>query len=278
MVNAEALTPVASAPVAVLNSQVNKSSEEPVRQAAASVVAEVERKPVSEPVRKQAAAVENESVAAADEDPGLEQEISKTHREPTSEEKSQDAYLKALSMYNRGRIQESRVLLKDALKYDAYNLDANKLLASLYLREGKADVAIALIKKGLANYSGNQELLRLYLQAQVQREDYAGAIALMEQHLRLNTPEDIAYLAGLYQKNDGHLSAVKLYSQALQLKPARSVWWMGQGISFEALSKQDEALKSYQQSIVSGQLSTQLAGYVKTRINAIEKSQQKTTS
>lgn len=250
------------------------------------VAAAEEPKPerrTTKPVQKRsaqnkAAVVEVMAVAAEEENIEVDQEISKTAREPTREEKSQEAYLNALSMYNRGRVQESRALLKDALNYDAYNLDARKLLSSLYLGEGKAGIAISIIEKGLARYSANQELLRLYLQAQVQLENYSRAIAIMEQRLRLSTPEDIAYLAGLYQKNEGHLSAVKLYSQALQLKPAKSVWWMGQGISFEALSQQKEALISYQQSIVSGQLSSQLAGYVKNRINVIEQLQIKSTS
>lgn len=245
------------------------------------VVAQVKPIPgkvVTRSAQKKAVVVEAVVVEAEEENIEAEQEISKTAREPSREEKSQDAYLNALSMYNRGRVQESRALLKDALNYDAYNLDARKLLASVYLQESKAGIAVAVIEKGLSRYSANQELLRLYLQAQVQLGNYSKAIAVMEQRLRLATPEDIAYLAGLYQKNEGHLSAVKLYSQALQLKPAKSVWWMGQGISFEALSKRDEALRSYQQSIVSGQLSSQLAGYVKNRINIIEQLQLKSTS
>ena len=249
---------------------------EPAPEVTAKPDETVTKKPLQKPVSQKVAEAVSEDVA--EEDIGTEQEISKTQREPSREEKSKEAYLNALSMYNRGRVQQSRVLLKDALNYDAHNLDAIKLLASIYLRESRADIAVTLIEKGLANYSGNQDLLRLYLHAQVQLENYAGAISIMEQHLRMTTPEDIAYLAGLYQKNSGHLSAVRLYSQALQLKPSKSVWWMGQGISLEALKQNDEALKSYQQSVVSGQLSTQLSGYVNNRIRAIEQMQNRSAS
>jgi hypothetical protein len=47
---------------------------------------------------------------------------------------------------------------------------------------------------------------------------------------------------------------------------------MGQGISFEALGMNEEAMKSYRQSIESGRLNTQLTEYVLGRIASIEKS------
>ncbi len=92
----------------------------------------------------------------------------------------------------------------------------------------------------------------------------------MEQRLRLTSPEDIAYLAGLYQKQNDHVNAVKLYTRALQLKPSTSLWWMGQGISLEGIEKHEEALQSYQQSISTGQLSGKLAQYAASRIKTIK--------
>ena len=258
--------------------QVEVKQAEPVREVVAVEKNALVTKPVQKPVIQSAPAVETLSATEAEEEGDTGREISKTMREPSGEEKSQQAYLEALSMYNRSRLQESRDLLKDALQYNADNLDARKLLASMYLTDNRVATALTVIEKGLTSYPENQELLRLLLQAQVKQENYAEAIVIMEQRLRMTTPEHVAYLAGLYQKNNGHLSAVKLYAQALQLKPTKSVWWMGQGISFEAMNKQEEALKSYQQSIVSGQLSSQLAGYVKNRINTIEQMQTKSAS
>ncbi len=233
----------------------------------------VTTKVVQSPSHQQVTKAESTSVVAVEEEIEAEQEISKTQREPTSKENSQQAYFDAQSLYNRGKTQQSRALLRDALNYDEYNLDARKLLASIYLREERADIAVEVIEKGLLEKSDDQNLLRLYLQAQVQLGNYAEAIAIMERRLSVRTPEDVAYLAGLYQKNNDHLGAVKLYAHALQLKPTQSIWWMGQGISFEALGKREEALKSYQQSIISGQLSSQLTGYVVSRIDVIEQMQ-----
>ena len=80
----------------------------------------------------------------------------------------------------------------------------------------------------------------------------------------------MAYLAGLYQKNKQHMHAVKYFSQALRLIPANSIWWMGQGISLEAVGQIQQALDSYQQAISTERLTTQLSEFVLQRINSIQ--------
>jgi MSHA biogenesis protein MshN len=203
---------------------------------------------------------------------GNEQSVSKTRREPSDSAKSENAYASAMDLYSQGRTEESRVQLKQALGLDPSNNKASLLLAAIYLGDNRPELAKTVLEKGLKIQSTDQGLLRMYLQVQVQMKYYAQAISIMERRIRANSPEDIAYLAGLYQKNNDHLGAVRLYAQALNLMPSNSVWWMGQGISFEALGMNEEAIKSYRQSIESGRLNTQLAEYVLGRIASIEKS------
>jgi MSHA biogenesis protein MshN len=198
-------------------------------------------------------------------------DISKTEREPSSAEKSVNMYAHAMDMFSQGRTDESRLQLKQALVLDPSNSKASQLLAAIYLGDNRPELAVNVIDEGLKLRPADQDMLRLYLQIQVQMKNYAQAINIMERRMRLNTPEDIAYLAGLHQKNKDYLGAARLYAQALKLKPSNSVWWMGQGISFEALGMNEEAMKSYQQSIESGRLNTQLAEYVLGRIASIEK-------
>lgn len=203
---------------------------------------------------------------------GNEDAISKTQREPSDSAKSANAYAVAMSLFSEGRTDESRLQLKQALGHDPSNSKASQLLAAIYLGDDRPELAADTLDKCLKLRPIDQDLLRLYLQVQVQMKNYAQAITIMQRRIRVNSPDDIAYLAGLYQKIDDHLGAAKLYAQALKMKPSNSVWWMGQGISFEALGKSEEAMKSYQQSISSGRLNTQLAEYVLGRIASIEKS------
>ena len=198
--------------------------------------------------------------------------ISKTKREPGKIEKSENAYRHAMDLFSQGRTDEARLQLKLALGLDPANSKASQLLAAIYLGDNRAELAVDVLDKGLKLRPADQDLLRLYLQVQVQMKNYAQAIDIMERRMRLNKPEEVAYLAGLHQKNNDHLGAARLYAQALKLVPSNSVWWMGQGISFEALGMNEEAMKSYRQSIESGRLNTQLAEYVLGRIASIEKS------
>ena len=198
------------------------------------------------------------------------QVVNKKQRAATKQEKSQQAYAAARSLYNEGSKQKSKALLKEALGYSTHNREAYRLLTVIYLEDGRADLASEIIEQGLLVHVNDQKLLQLYLQTLVQNNKYEEAIVVMEQRLRLTTPEDLGYLAGLYQKNDDHLNAVTLYSRALQLKPSNSIWWMGQGISFEIMKKYDEALQSYQKSISTGQLSSKLAQYIINKINSIK--------
>ncbi|MDT8281172.1 MAG: tetratricopeptide repeat protein, partial [Gammaproteobacteria bacterium] len=196
--------------------------------------------------------------------------VSKKQREYTSQEKSQHAYAAALSLYNKGSKQQAKASLKEALSYSTTIRDAYNLLAVIYIEDGRIDLASEILESGLSKHINDQALLRLYLQSLVQEARYKEAITVMEKRLRLTSPEDLGYLAGLYQKQNNHFNAVKFYSRALQLKPSTSLWWMGQGISLEVLEQHEEALQSYQQSISTGQLTDKLAFYVMSRIKSIK--------
>ena len=221
-------------------------------------------------VKKQAMG-EAESFAQAGDATESLAVVSKKQREYTAQEKSSQAYTKASSLYKRGSKQQARTLLKEAIAYSSSNINAYSLLAVIYLEDGRADLASEVIEDGLLKHTDDQALLRLYLQSLVQETRYKEAITVMEKRLRLTAPEDLGYLAGLYQKQNDHLSAVKFYARALQLKPSTSLWWMGQGISLEIMEKYEEALQSYQQSISTGQLSGKLAQYAISRMNTIKR-------
>jgi len=227
---------------------------------------------------KPAAAINNPVVkTAAGSNPTISEQatdanhvVNKKQREASDEEKSQLAYMTARTLYDRGRTQRSKAHLQEALNFDSSNAEAYKLLSVIYLEDGRSGLATEVIEQGLTIHANDQELLRLYLQALVQNRKYSEAAAVMSKRLHLSTPEDLSYLAGLYQKTNDHLNAVKLYSQALQLNPSRSIWWMAQGISLEHMKKYADALQSYQQSIDTGQLSGKLSRYTKNRIDSLK--------
>jgi MSHA biogenesis protein MshN len=212
----------------------------------------------------------NNSQAQDNSEINLKASLSRTAVVLTDQERSDQAYAAALNQYNQGQHLTAKDLLKDALVYYPKNKQARQLLAAIHIFEQRPDIAANIIEQGLTANEKDMDLLRFYLQALVQMENYPKAISVMETHFQLTAPDDMAYLAGLYQKNKQHIHAVKFFSQALRLIPANSVWWMGQGISLEALGQTQQALDSYQQAITTGRLSTQLGEFVLLRISSVQ--------
>lgn len=221
-------------------------------------------------VKKSVTAEADGSVQAGEDTAEALAVVSKKQREYTPQEKSTQAYREAASLYKQGSKQQAKASLKEAIAYSGNNINAYSLLAVIYLEDGRGELATETIEAGLIKHQDDQALLRLYLQSLVQETRYKEAVAVMEKRLQLTSPEDLGYLAGLYQKLNDHLSAVKYYARALQLRPSTSLWWMGQGISLEVMEKYEEALQSYQLSINTGQLSGKLAQYAISRINTIK--------
>lgn len=250
--------PVASASVVAVNEQAEMQN----------VKAQEPREVItSKPVKKSPQVVVSKADVTTNDEGVV---VSKRVREPSAEEKSQEAYITAIKAYSNGNTSETMRRLKDALNYDASNIKAHRLLASIYLNDGRPEIASDTVLRGLNYLPDDRDLLRLYLQAEVEQENYSEAIRIMEKRLLVTSPTDIAYLAGLHQKKNNHTNAVKLYSQALKLVPTESVWWMGQAISFEALNEYTAALEAYQHSVASGKLSSQLSRYVISRIDYVE--------
>lgn len=182
----------------------------------------------------------------------------------------QSKYQLALERYNHSDTQHAKILLWEILKASPDNLEALKLLSLIYLQHGQFDLAKKTVSKALLQNPSNQDLLRIYLKVCIKSQDYIGAIQLMNNAGMVSSPEDEAYLAGLYQKIDDHKNAIGLYTSALKSKPGNSIWWMGKGISLEALMMNAEALEAYHIAKTLGGLTMPLKDYINQRIYALE--------
>lgn len=182
----------------------------------------------------------------------------------------QSKYQLALEHFNHSDTQNAKILLWEILKASPDNLEALKLLSLIYLQHGQFNLAKETVSKALLKNPSNQGLLRIYLKVCIKSEDYIGAIQIMNNAGMVSSPEDEAYLAGLYQKIDDHKNAIGLYTSALTSKPGNSIWWMGKGISLEALMMNIEALEAYHIAKTLGGLTMPLKDYVNQRIHALE--------
>lgn len=99
----------------------------------------------------------------------------------------------------------------------------------------------------------------------------ASAVALLEkQKPKKNIAETYnKLLAGLYQKEKSHSKAVALYTSLIEINPSNITYWLGMGISRDALGEHQPALNAYHVVLAHKNLDTNVRNFVKTRIQAL---------
>lgn len=80
-----------------------------------------------------------------------------------------------------------------------------------------------------------------------------------------------AFLAALLQRDDQHRAAAEHYAIALRSAPDNGVWWMGLGISYQALQMPTQAQQAYRSAQASRTLSPELAAFVDARLGQLQR-------
>lgn len=80
-----------------------------------------------------------------------------------------------------------------------------------------------------------------------------------------------AFLAALLQRDDQHRAAAEHYATALRSAPDNGVWWMGLGISYQALQMATQAQQAYRNAQASRTLSPELAAFVEARLGQLQR-------
>ncbi len=80
-----------------------------------------------------------------------------------------------------------------------------------------------------------------------------------------------AFLAALLQRDDQHRPAVEHYATALRSAPDNGVWWMGLGISYQALQMMAQAQQAYRSAQSSRTLGPELTAFVEARLGQLQR-------
>jgi MSHA biogenesis protein MshN len=80
-----------------------------------------------------------------------------------------------------------------------------------------------------------------------------------------------AFLAALLQRDDQHRPAAEHYATALRSAPDNGVWWMGLGISYQALQMATQAQQAYRSAQASRSLNPELAAFVEARLGQLQR-------
>jgi MSHA biogenesis protein MshN len=106
----------------------------------------------------------------------------------------------------------------------------------------------------------------------VESNDIPAALIVLRRHAAPadRNPDFHAFAAALYQRLDRHQEAIEQYQTALGLAPSAGVWWLGLGISFQAVGRPKDALESFTRAKSAGNLAPDLLAFVDQRLRQLQ--------
>jgi MSHA biogenesis protein MshN len=190
----------------------------------------------------------------------------------TAHDRAAAEFRRAVNLVNQGRMAEGLDGLRNALKVDPGYEAVRQTLVALLLEGKRLDEAAAVLRDGLALEPSNTGFAILLARTLVERNDVNGALALLQKHAPAaqTSPEFHAFAAALYQRLERHGDAVSEYQAALKLAPNAGVWWIGLGISQQALNRPKEAADAFQRAKSSGNLAPELVVFTDRRLNLLK--------
>ena len=188
------------------------------------------------------------------------------------EQKAEIAYQAAYDQIQLHNTRRAEQQLRQALAMDPRHARARELLAGLLIKQGRWVETAELMQQGVQVLPANLVFLKLYARTLMQMNRDHQAIELLRSHAPTvaQDPDYFALLAALYQRQQNHLAAANTYSQILKLRPDSGIWWVGLGISLEALGKKQQAQQAYARARKTGSLRGDLARYTDNRLLALD--------
>jgi MSHA biogenesis protein MshN len=181
-------------------------------------------------------------------------------------------YRRGVGLINQGRVSEGTEDLRGALSMDARHDAARQTLIAMLLDQKRQDEAAVYLQQGLALNPANTAFAMLLARIMVERQDVQGALSLLQKHAAAasNNAEYRAFEAALLQRQSRHKEAAEEYAAALRISPQAGMWWVGLGISQEALEQRAEALESFQRARQTRSLNADVLAYVDQRVKQLQ--------
>jgi MSHA biogenesis protein MshN len=190
----------------------------------------------------------------------------------TPREGAEAEFRRAMALVNQGRMAEGVEGLRTALSLDPAYDTARQTLVALLLESKRTDEAASLLQQALALNPANTGNAMLLARIQVENGDPQRALALLQKYEAAgqSNAEYHAFVAALYQRLGRHAEAVDQYQGALRLTAGVGAWWVGLGISQEALEHRRDAVDAFSRAKATGNLNGDLLVYVDRRLKQLQ--------
>jgi len=190
----------------------------------------------------------------------------------SSRNRAESEFRRAVNLVNQGRIAEGMDGFRRALEIDPGHEAARQTLVALLLETKRVDEAAVSLQEGLALDIGNTGFAMLLARIMVESNDIPRALIVLQRHAAPpdRNPDYHAFAAALYQRLDRHKEAIEQYQTALGLAPSAGVWWLGLGISFQAVERRKDALEAFTRAKSVGNLAPDLLAFVEQRLRQLQ--------
>lgn len=252
-----AVAPVPATPKSGNESVAKTKSAEPVEPMAAA--------PVVKPKAARPPKVE------AEDAPPAGAGIEKRERPLSAAERAEAQFRIGAQAMQQGRMRDAEASFLAALAEDAGHVPSRQALLGIYLEAQRRDEAEVLMRDGLKASPRPPAWAMVLARLEAERGDLIGGINTMQNHLDVGRQNGdyVALFAALLQKQGRHADAVEQYQNAINLGNAKSVWFMGQGISLRETGRRDEARAAFQRALDGGGLTADLKLFLERQIAAL---------
>lgn len=219
--------------------------------------------PAHEPQKKTPA----RTAATADSKESADASIK--HMSP--QQQADGEFNQAAELIRQGRGDAARPHLESALQFNPAHAQARLVLATLLISSKRTTDAEALLQEGVRLDPAQTRLSMLLARIYVDRASLPQATEMLRKSLPYaeDQADYQAFMAAVLQRQNLHEEAVARYQAALRLSPNTGVWWMGMGISLQALKHNEDAREAYKRALGSGSLSAELQDYVKRKMKEL---------
>lgn len=198
--------------------------------------------------------------------------ISKQLKKVSPQQQAENEYRKANLLAQQGQLKEAALGYEAALHLDPDHAMAREALVAVLL-EGKrnADAEKAL-QDGLKQSLKQTHFAMLLARLQVERNALPLALDTLERTLPYadQQADYQAFMAAILQRQNRHKEAITHYQLALQMVPSSGLWFMGLGISLQAVQRQEDARDAYRHALDTRSLSPELQAFIAQRMKELK--------
>lgn len=180
----------------------------------------------------------------------------------------------ALTAVNAEKSGVTLDLPEKSLRLDSLMTESPQSVVADLVAKGMKDDAIHYGEENLARNPAQISLAMMLSRLQAEKGDIASAIATLERSLPMGGAERADYQASLgamLQRTNQQSKAIEHYQVAVQKSPDSALWWLGLGISQQAMSQPKEALESFIAAKKGMGLSADVQAFVDSRIKGLER-------